>query len=540
MPKPVEAPMPRLIASAVSRWWDDPYARGAWSLLRPGSTPDTRATLGRPIGHRLIIAGEATHPQQAGMVHGAFEEGQRAARWVREMGHHSAIVIGAGAAGIGAARMLAETGITPIVIEARERIGGRVRTTHLDGTTAELGANWLQQASRNPLVNIASAAGLETRRTNFARPIELWPSVPVAGNGTEPRRDTDRGLDRQVAGEPVSGPMSGGESGPKSGHGAGKALDRRSYLRTAEEPVSGHESWLASVQRSRAPADGRADRKSGRGLDDELDSEPMGSGDAGAASGQDPAATHDFDAELAARIDRSAVTDSVATLMRSWTQDDGRDPAKRRAIERFMAREVYLDAGAPLDDISARFGIEAGVGDGDVFLPAGYLELLAYLTEGLSITLGFEAQRIVSTDEGVTVTATDGRSVQADAVIVTIPAAVLRHHADLFEPPLPSTHLDALDGLTVGRVEKAALAFEKRWWPTDANGYLRIGSADAGDALSISEWLDLTDVAGRPMLVGLMVGPWVEHIWSHTDDAVVAALVAQELYRAVASSAASI
>ena len=91
MPKPVEAPMPRLVASAVSRWWDDPYARGAWSLLRPGSMPDTRATLGRPIGHRLIIAGEATHPQQAGMVHGAFEEGQRAARWVREMGHRSAI-----------------------------------------------------------------------------------------------------------------------------------------------------------------------------------------------------------------------------------------------------------------------------------------------------------------------------------------------------------------------------------------------------------------------------------------------------------------
>ena len=140
----------------------------------------------------------------------------------------------------------------------------------------------------------------------------------------------------------------------------------------------------------------------------------------------------------------------------------------------------------------------------------------------------------------MTVTATDGRSVQADAVIVTIPAAVLRHRADLFEPPLPSTHLDALDGLTVGRVEKAALAFEERWWPTDANGYLRIGSADASAALSISEWLDLTDVAGRPMLVGLMVGPWVEHIWSHTDDAVVAAQVAQELYRAVASSALSI
>src|SRR5262249_34702730 len=40
------------------------------------------------------------------------------------------IVIGAGAAGLAAARELSQAGLTAVVIEARDRIGGRVFTVH--------------------------------------------------------------------------------------------------------------------------------------------------------------------------------------------------------------------------------------------------------------------------------------------------------------------------------------------------------------------------------------------------------------------------
>ncbi|HEX6065109.1 MAG TPA: FAD-dependent oxidoreductase, partial [Longimicrobiales bacterium] len=48
---------------------------------------------------------------------------------------YDTIIIGAGAAGLAAARDLTEAGRTVLVLEARDRIGGRVHTT-VDAATA--------------------------------------------------------------------------------------------------------------------------------------------------------------------------------------------------------------------------------------------------------------------------------------------------------------------------------------------------------------------------------------------------------------------
>ena len=62
-------------------------------------------------------------------------------------------VIGAGAAGIGAARRLREAGaVSVLVLEARDRVGGRVHTIAPAGFPLDRGAEWLHSADRNPLV----------------------------------------------------------------------------------------------------------------------------------------------------------------------------------------------------------------------------------------------------------------------------------------------------------------------------------------------------------------------------------------------------
>ena len=54
------------------------------------------------------------------------------------------IVIGAGFAGLSAALALKEAGIDTIVLEARNRVGGRVKTAYLpDGTQIDLGGQWI-------------------------------------------------------------------------------------------------------------------------------------------------------------------------------------------------------------------------------------------------------------------------------------------------------------------------------------------------------------------------------------------------------------
>lgn len=54
------------------------------------------------------------------------------------------IVIGAGTAGLTAARELARRGLSTIILEARDRIGGRVWTNHdFAGIPVEFGGEWI-------------------------------------------------------------------------------------------------------------------------------------------------------------------------------------------------------------------------------------------------------------------------------------------------------------------------------------------------------------------------------------------------------------
>src|SRR3954468_20717932 len=72
----------------------------------------------------------------------------------------SLVVVGAGAAGLAAAERALALGIDVVLVEASDRIGGRVQTaSHESGQHWDLGAHWLHQAPVNPLVPIADEQG---------------------------------------------------------------------------------------------------------------------------------------------------------------------------------------------------------------------------------------------------------------------------------------------------------------------------------------------------------------------------------------------
>lgn len=68
-------------------------------------------------------------------------------------------MIGAGAAGIAAARRLVGAGVATLVIEARDRIGGRAHTIAGANDVIDLGCEWLHSADINPLVQVARECG---------------------------------------------------------------------------------------------------------------------------------------------------------------------------------------------------------------------------------------------------------------------------------------------------------------------------------------------------------------------------------------------
>jgi len=101
-------------------------------------------------------------------------------------------IIGAGAAGLGAAHGLANSGLSVIVLEARNRVGGRGHTIMASPeVTFDLGCGWLHSADRNTFVTIAERLGFAIDRS---RP--PWrEQIDDKGFPREQRMDFMRALD---------------------------------------------------------------------------------------------------------------------------------------------------------------------------------------------------------------------------------------------------------------------------------------------------------------------------------------------------------
>lgn len=74
-------------------------------------------------------------------------------------------VIGAGSAGLSAARRLARAGVAVVVLEARDRIGGRAFTATHEGMPLDLGCGWLHSADVNVLEKIGREVGFTIDET---------------------------------------------------------------------------------------------------------------------------------------------------------------------------------------------------------------------------------------------------------------------------------------------------------------------------------------------------------------------------------------
>jgi monoamine oxidase len=79
----------------------------------------------------------------------------------------SVLIVGAGMAGLAAARSLADAGWPVRVIEARDRIGGRVYTNRDWGVPLEMGASWIHGTTNDPMMELARKAQAQLVTTDY-------------------------------------------------------------------------------------------------------------------------------------------------------------------------------------------------------------------------------------------------------------------------------------------------------------------------------------------------------------------------------------
>ncbi|HEV7526958.1 MAG TPA: FAD-dependent oxidoreductase [Acidimicrobiia bacterium] len=143
-------------------------------------------SLGRPLSRTMRTASATASPTESPTPNGVIEKAQSMARFCPRPGPRSArrshtvnvrsalvaekidadvCVVGAGYAGLTAARRLSQSGKSVVVLEARDRIGGRVWTQHLaGGAPVDRGAGWLAPY-HDRILALADEVGVSTYKT---------------------------------------------------------------------------------------------------------------------------------------------------------------------------------------------------------------------------------------------------------------------------------------------------------------------------------------------------------------------------------------
>jgi monoamine oxidase len=356
------------------------------------------------------------------------------------------LVIGAGIAGLAAAKTLVDAGHEVEVLEASGRYGGRIMSIDVEGYTADFGASWLHGINGNPLYELANANAITTKPTYYD-PSYLF--------------DID-----------------------------GKEID------DSEWQIA--EDLLAQLE---------------------------------------DLAYDNTDISLEALL--VLMQDDISMLSEKM----------QRVFYGAVRSEIEIPYAVDPSDISARAMFTDDTFPGkEVVFPKGMSGLTDVLAEGLTIRYNTFVAKISYESEKVFVytkttanidperscnachTGSDASLLKttdvlsADKVVVALPLGMLKNKNVIFDPPLPSAKLNAIDSLGIGTLNKVFLIFPVSFWNPDGY-FFQFEKQDSSKGI---EFFSPTPTGASNTIVAFLAGRHAKSI-ENMDDASLLDLVMNDL-----------
>ncbi|CAF4270899.1 unnamed protein product [Rotaria socialis] len=444
------------------------------------------------------------------------------------------IVIGAGIAGIIAARQLQYFGFETIILEGRSRVGGRIATFRKNNFVADLGAMVVTGLGGNPVSVLQTQTNLDLVPVKHKCPMyECSQNVVPKAKDEVVEREFNRLLE---ACSYLAHTLDDEVDGKKQYYSLGDVLEQliRAQEKAVREKYVQHLREISKMKESlRAILTKMCDVRTNCVRLNKEYSEVLQVPDN--ANVLEEFIIRDVAKNLVVTTEEYARLETQAAQLKEQIRlaEDNPPPrlylsvTDRRILDWHMANLEFANA-APLNCLSLKFwdqDDEYEFTGCHLTVRNGYSNLPVALCENQNIRLKRIVKKITYNKSAVEVSVENGEdskndmieTYRAEAVLVTVPLGVLKENVIVFDPPLPEDKQSAIERVGFGNLNKVVLCFDKIFWDANHTLFAHVNASTSSRGELFLFWC----FTKPPILIALVAGDAANVVECATDDVII-------------------